>query len=280
MPEEEIPIKEVMTQLGITRSFLQNSKEIPCHKTGRRLMCNIADMGLWKQKRKEKIFDLGLDDYAKCFDFALAMYYRGYTAVDWATARRREAGQNLTNWIRGQLGEIAVQKFFKKKFNMDIELDFDVHEEIVPQDVIGVKERGVLREPKLGIAIKATKFQNSYLILGTADVEPDNRKSDVYILTRIDMPDDHLLRVAKDELNTLLKNQKHFDSYKEKLLGFEPIPCEVVGFAYREELEKVDDTKELSKILGTRNPTGARYVKVSGQLRTSLEDWEKIAKGL
>ena len=161
-----------------------------------------------------------------------------------------------------------------------LELDFDLHKEIVPQDIIGIKEGSTFRNPKTKVAIKATKFQNSYLILGTADVEPENRKSDIYILTRIDLPDDHLLRIAKDELEELLKKQKHFDSYKDKLSGFEPIPCEVVGFAYRRELEKIDNTEQLAKILGTRNPSGARYVKVAGKLRDSIEEWAKIAEKL
>ncbi len=275
-----MPIKEAIKYLGVSRSFLQNSREIPSFRIGRRIFFLKQELDAWKQKREQRTFRLNLEDYAKCFDFALAMYFRGYTAVDWGTSRKREAGQNLTNWIRGQLGEIAVQKFFKRDFNLDVELDFDLHDEIVPQDIIGIKDGSKIREPKARVAVKATKFKNSYLILGTADVEPENRKSDIYILTRIDLPDDHLLRVAKEELEELLKKEKHFESYKEQLAGFEPIPCEVVGFAPREELEKIDDTEKLAKILGTRNPTGARYVKSSGELRNSKEEWAKVAKKL
>ncbi len=276
MDNEQLSLPKSAEYLGVSKSFLQNSKEIKIIKNGKRSFCAKNDLDCWKAEREKRIILLDLQDYAKCFDFALAMYYRGYTAVDWGTARKREAGQNLTNWIRGQLGEIAVQKFFKKEFGLEIELDFELHKEIVPQDIIGVKEGAKFREPKMKVAIKATKFQNSYLILGTADVEPENRKSDVYILTKINLPDDHLLRIAKEELEELLKNQKHFESYKDQLAGFEPIPCEVVGFSYRKELEKIDDTATLAQILGTRNPTGARYVKASGELRTSKQDWQKI----
>ncbi|PIN98088.1 MAG: hypothetical protein COT90_05880 [Candidatus Diapherotrites archaeon CG10_big_fil_rev_8_21_14_0_10_31_34] len=275
-----MPLKEAIKYLGVSKSLLQNSKEIMPFKIGGRIFCSKQELASWKEKREKRTFYLILEDYARCFDFAVAMYYKGYTVVDWGTARKREAGQNLTNWIRGQLGEIAVQKFFKKNFNLEVELDFDLHKEIVPQDIIGVKEGTAFRNPKTKVAIKATKFQNSYLILGTADVEPENRKSDIYILTRIDLPDDHLLRIAKDELEELLKKQKHFDSYKNKLSGFKPIPCEVVGFAYRQELEKIDNTEQLAKILGTRNPSGARYVKVAGKLRDSIEEWKQIIKKL
>lgn len=264
--------------IGMPQSFLKNSREMVEIRAGRRIQYKKSDLDRWKEMRDSRIFKLDLSDYAKCFDFALAMYYRGYTTIDWGTARRREAGQNITNWIRGQLGEIAVQKFLKSNFSLEVKLDFDLHKDIVPQDVIGVKKDGRWRDPKIKAAVKGTKFQNSYLILGTADVEPENRKSDVYILTRTNLPDDHLMRVAKEELEELLKKQQHFEAYKEKLLPFEPIPCEVVGFAYRDELEKIEDTNRLAQILGTRNPTGSRYVKPSGELRSSKQDWKEIIK--
>ena len=278
MDEEEYGAKQACKYLGISDSFLKNSKEIPIFKKGRKRVCSKQSLDEWKAAREKRTLLLDVRDYAKCFDFALAMHYRGYTAADWGTSRKREAGQNLTNWIRGQLGEIAVQKFLKRDFNLDVELDFDLHDEIVPQDIIGVKEKSGIREPKIRVAVKATKFRNSWLILGTADVEPANRQSDAYILTRIDLPDDHLIRIAKKELKELLKNEKHFGSYWEKLADFEPVPCEVAGFAYRNELEKVEDTARLAGILGTRNPTGARYVKVSGELRISKEDWNELIK--
>lgn len=280
MVDEELNAKKAAEYLGASESFLKNSGEILPVQKGRRKVYLQQDLDAWKQKRGQRTFFLDLADYAKCFDFALAMHYRGYTAADWGTSRKREAGQNLTNWMRGQLGEIAVQKFFKREFNLDLELDFNLHAGIVAQDIIGIKEGSEIRKPKMRVAVKATKFKNSYLILGTADVEPENRKLDIYILTRINLPDDHLLRIAKEELEELLKKERHFELYKEQLKCFEPIPCEVAGFAYRKELEKIDDAAKLAKILGARNPVGARYVKISGELRSSKEDWEKVAEKL
>ncbi len=49
---------------------------------------------------------------------------------DWGTARQREFGQKITNWVKGQLAEVAVKKFFKKEFNVDVELDFRIYDEI------------------------------------------------------------------------------------------------------------------------------------------------------
>lgn len=43
---------------------------------------------------------------------------------DFGTGRQREFGQKITNWVKGQLGEVAVKKFLKREFNLDVELDF------------------------------------------------------------------------------------------------------------------------------------------------------------
>lgn len=271
-------ISEAIELSGTTRNFILNGEEISPIRNGRRIFFSKKEIATWKKLRSERIYTLSIDDYAKCFDFALAMLYRGYTNVDWGSARRREAGQNITNWMRGQLGELAVQKIFKDKLGVDIELDFDLHEEIIPQDIVGIREGRKLIVPKLKVAIKATKMNNCFLILGDSEVELSNRKSDVYILTRVDLPDDHLLRISKNELEKMLKGQKYFSSYKDKMKAFEPIKCEVVGFCRIEDLEKIDDKNMLKKILGTANPTGYRYIKSSGRLKSSIEEWKNIVK--
>ena len=73
---------------------------------------------------------------------------------DWGTARQREFGQKVTNWIKGQLAEVAVKKFLNREFGIFIELDFQIYDEIVPQDIIAVKESGKERKPKIDIGIK------------------------------------------------------------------------------------------------------------------------------
>lgn len=130
------------------------------------------------------------------------------------------------------------------------------------------------------MAVKATKFNNCFLILGVSEVELPNRKSDIYILARIDLPDDHLMRISKNELEKMLKGQQYFSSYKNKMKGFEPIKGEVVGFCRIGELEKIDDREKLKQILGTANPTGYRYVKASGKLRSSIEEWKRAADSI
>jgi len=44
---------------------------------------------------------------------------------------------------------LLLKSFFKREFNFDIELDFNIYDEIVPQDIIGVFEKEKMR--KLGL---------------------------------------------------------------------------------------------------------------------------------
>ena len=85
----------------------------------------------------------------------------------------------MSNWVRGQLGEIGVQYFCQSILKLDIELDFDMHEEIVPQDVLFISQDGPKHKPKNKIDIKSSKPKSAYLVLSPNEVELDKRKSDV-----------------------------------------------------------------------------------------------------
>jgi hypothetical protein len=201
------------------------------------------------------------------------MHFRGYVSVDWGTARQREFGQRLTNWIKGQLAEIAVKKYLKKEFNLDVELDFQIRDKIVPQDIIGVKKHGRMIPPKIKISIKSTKPRNAYLVLGENEVKRTQRKSDVYVLCRPNMPDDHLLRLTKDRIIKLVKKQPHYNDYKDKILGFENMTCEIAGFCSIKELERV-------RSIPGQKFDGIRYVKKSGHLHRQKKDWEALLRRL
>ena len=168
----------------------------------------------WKESYNWRTVVLNREDYNLCLDFALAMHFRGYVLSDWGTARQREFGQKLTNWIKGQLGELAVKKFLKREFNLDVELDFNIYPQIVLQDITMVFINGIKRKPKIGIGIKSSKPKNTALVLGAKEIEISERSSDVYIFCRPDLPDDHLLRIAIHEVIKSVKNKPHFGQYK------------------------------------------------------------------
>lgn len=228
----------------------------------------------WKRAYEWRTVSLGRDEYNECLDFALAMHFRGYVLSDWGTGRQREFGQKITNWVKGQLGEVGVKKFLKEKFGVEVLLDFNIYGEIVPQDIIGVVSHGEARKPNLGIGIKSSKPKNVALVLGANEIELEERSSDIYVFCRPDLPDDHLLRIATKELVASVRDKQHFNKYKELIPDFNDIKCEVAGFCYKNELEKV------TSIPGQEFDNGYRYVRFSGQLRRSPEQWQQLLSEL
>jgi len=190
---------------------------------------------------------------------------------DWGTGRQREFGQKLSNWVKGQLGEIGLKYFCRERMQRDIELDFDMYDEIVPQDVLSITREGVTEKPSNKIAVKASKPKSSFLVLGTNEVDLDERSSDVYVFTRVDLPDDHLLRIARNDIKELVRNQQHYSLYEEFIPNLQPISVEVAGFAY------IDDLEVVTEIPG-QDFGGDRYVKRTGDLRRSLEDWDEAIR--
>ena len=257
-------------------NYFQNADEFKCleRRNGRgRYLFDQRELRKWQESYKWRTIELTFDDYALCLDFALAQHFRGYVLSDWGTARQREFGQKITNWIKGQFAEVAVKKFFKKEFNVNIELDFRIYEEIVPQDIIGIIENGRKREPKIGIGIKSSKPKSAYLVLGENEITIPGRKSDVYIFCRPDIPDDHLLRITKERIIEVVKSQSHYPKYKDEMPSFENMFCEIAGWCNAGELEKV-------KSIPGQEFTGIRFVKKSGRLRKNREDWQELLKRL
>lgn len=256
-------------------NYFKGAGEFDCEpRVGKsKFLFDKKKLDSWLEKFKWRTIVLDKNDYVQCLDFALAMHFRGYVASDFGTGRQREFGQKLTNWVKGQLGEVAVKKFFKNHFGAEVELDFDLHEEIVPQDIIGIKENGRMRSPKIGVGIKSSKPKNAYLILGSNEIERTERKSDAYIYSRVYIPDDHLLRITKAAITKLVQGQRHYNRYIRNIPDFSDIPCEIAGWCWTNELEKV------SGIPG-QSFDGYRFVRQSGKLYKNKKDWQKLINSL
>jgi len=272
--------KEAVKFLGLNDkafdNYFQNADEFSClaRQNGRgRFLFEQKVLQKWLDSFKWRTVELNFKDYALCLDFALAQHFRGYVLSDWGTARQREFGQKITNWVKGQLAEVAVKKFFKKEFDVDIELDFRIYDEIVPQDIIGVVENGKTRQPKIGIGIKSSKPKSAYLVLGENEITIKERRSDYYIFCRPDIPDDHLLRLTKERIIEVVKDQQHFQKYKDEMPDFQNMFCEIAGWCKIDELEKV------TSIPG-QEFTGIRYVKKSGHLHKDKDSWQELLKKL
>lgn len=94
-------------------NYFKNADEFEClPRQGKtRFLFNEEEIIHWREDRKWRTIELNFEDYALCLDFALAQHFRGYVLSDWGTARQREFGQKITNWVKGQLGEVPVKKF-------------------------------------------------------------------------------------------------------------------------------------------------------------------------
>ena len=276
---EILPKKQAVEFLGLDEktfdNYFKNAKEFSCIKrNGKkgRFLFDKSCLQEWADGIKWRMVELDKDDYALCLDFALAQHFRGYVLSDFGSGRQREFGQKITNWVKGQLGEVAVKKFLEREFNLDVKLDFAIRDEIVPQDIIGVSEKGKLRDPKIGIGIKSSKPRNAFLVLGSNEIKLKERKSDIYIYCRPDIPDDHLLRITKKIIVELVKNKPHFTKYKDFIPSFASIPCEIAGFC------EADELREVTNIPGQEFDNGTRYVIESGLLHRSKKDWEDLIK--
>lgn len=255
-------------------NYFKNAGEFNClprHGGRGRFQFDRDALQRWLDSYKWRTVELDLADYALCLDFALAQHFRGYVLSDWGTARQREFGQKITNWVKGQLAEVAVKKFIERECDVNIELDFGIHEEIVPQDIIGIYEHGGRREPRIDVGIKSSKPKSSYLILGENEVVLPTRTSEVYIFCRPNMPDDHLLRLTRDQIIKTVEKQPHYSDYQVDIPYFENIPCEIAGYCWKHELEEV-------RSIPGQDFDGIRYVKKSGLLHRSREEWVALLR--
>jgi len=272
---KEEAIKFLKLDKKVFNNFSKNADEFQClnRKKGGRYFFDKGELSKWLESYKWRTIDLNYDDYVLCLDFALAQHFRGYVLSDWGTGRQREFGQKITNWIKGQLAEVAVKKFLKKEFGVDIKLDFEIHDKIVPQDIVGIKKNRKIETPKLGVGIKSSKPKSAYLVLSENEVILPDRRSDIYIFCRPNIPDDHLLRLTKKQIIKAVKAQQHFFSYKDKMPDFENMSCEIAGWCGIGDLEKTNSIPGLD--FG-----GVRFVKKTGHLYRKKEDWLALIKRL
>ena len=272
--------REAIEFLGLEEktfdNYFKNAEEFSAlPREGRgRFYFNKAELSEWLDDYRWRTVTLDREDYRLCLDFALAQHIRGYVTSDWGSGRQREFGQKLTNWIKGQLAEVALKKFLKDEFGREVELDFEIHKEFVPQDIVAVIEDGTKRDPNLRVGVKSSKPKNAYLVLSENEVVREDRKSDVYVFCRPDIPDDHLLRLTRDVIIEEVKDQQHFGFYGSHIPEFQPIPCEIAGFCY------IRDLGNPVKEIPGQEFSGLRYVCQTGKLRRSRKDWEKLASKL
>lgn len=254
-------------------NYLTKSKELSCFKEGSRWRILKDDLVVWDNLRKNRTISLDMETYKKCFQFAMKMVYGGLS-LNGIRGQRSEV-QASDDVILGILAEHAIKKFLLDKFGVEIELDEEVHTEyITPQDFDKIKVNGVFKKPSLGVGIKASKFKSAYLVLGANEVDLVERRSDIYIFARVNLPSDHLFRILRD--HSFFKTTREFFENNQGFKKIEPlndVSVWICGFTYVSELEK---TREIPG----QTFDGDRYVKSVSKMRNSDEEWREFIKKL
>lgn len=276
--DKYITKKEVPEFLGINEKEFENyfskSKEVAGEKISGRWYFKKDLLTKWKAKKDSRTVELGVDEYEKCFEFAIKMVYGGLS-LHGIRGQRSEV-QAADDVILGILAEYGLKRFLEESFSTKIELDEEVHtSEITPQDIDQIVINGSSRTPKLGVGVKASKMKNAFLVLGANEVEFKNRVSDVYVFIRVGLPSDHLFRILRD--HSFFKTAKDFLAQNEgfkKIKELKSVPVWICGFVFKEELEKV------TSIPGQEFSNGHRYVKSVSKLHNEDNDWAELIRRL
>jgi len=270
-------IEQAAEYLGIPKKYLDNyskvGDELQIIKQGRRKGFEKETLDNWSNQRNFCLVDLNRTDYLKCLEFAIRSFYAYRSTSDFGTAQQRDAGKFVSNFVIGKLGELAVKKFLKTRFDVDVSLDFSLREAVVGQDIteIALPRRGsrVFNPIRKRIAIKTSKMKNVWLVVAQNEVEDPTRTSDFYIFSRVDLYLNHFIRILKDH--------QALTNLSDIIPQFEIIQAEVCGFATKEELIAESPTD----ILPIQNQTiQMSYIKKSGKLNKSQNLWEQLINEL
>jgi len=268
--------KEALEYLNIDKKAFENyfkkSGEIKAFKQGGRWKFKKKDLDEWNYLKNHRIITLTLEEYEKCFEFAMKVVYGG--SAMFGLGRSRSEMQAVDNWILGILVEVALKKLLKKNFNFDIILDDAVHPgRITPKDIVGIKKNGKISEPKKFIGVKGSKWKSAYLI---ADEHgKTGRSADIYIFGRVNLPSDHLFRILRD--HSFFKNVKEFLEKNEsfrKLKELKEVDVWICGYTISKELELVNSIPG-QDFRGTQ-----KYVRSVAKMHNSDGDWERFIQSL
>lgn len=272
-----ISYPEAENRSGISEKFLKNyfkvGLELPEYRFGNRKLLNTKEFELWCEQKEWRSVKINLDDYLKCLDFAIRSFYSYSSTSDFGTTTQRDAGKFVSNFTSGKLGEIAVRKFLKKRFDVDISLDFEIRDAIVGQDIteVAMPRRGprVFNPPRIKIAIKTTKMKNVWLIVPENEVSDSVRQSDYYILARVGLHLNHFIRI--------LREHSALNELKDIIPEFSPISAEVAGYA---GINTLGSNPPVKMLPNPKQAIGLSYIINSGGLKKSVDDWINIISSI
>jgi hypothetical protein len=115
-----------------------------------------------------KFYELNLEDFKRVFEFGTQYYIDpSKNTTGRTTGEPRGLGAILDSFTLGKLTEIGVEKILKNyNHNKDYILDFDIKKTKKVQndpDIIGIKEKTKIRNPKIFIEIKNTSEKDRWI---------------------------------------------------------------------------------------------------------------------
>lgn len=267
--------KEAVSFLKIPEKHFENyfkiCGEIRGIKQGNRWEFDPNDLTQWAESRDYGTVKLSLAEYQECFEFAIKMAYSTNSRHGTGIRGQRSEVQMADDFILGILAEKGFARFMKERHGIEVGLDMEVHpEKITPQDIVSILQDGRNRPPKLKIGIKSSKLKNCFNIIDPLEYENSDRKSDVYIFARVDLPSDHLFRILRD--HSFFKTVREFLEKNEnfrKIGTLDFISVWICGFSYNGEFDKVNE-------IPNQKFEGARYVKKVGEMHHTAEDWKEL----
>lgn len=257
----------MVARAGLKRNLfdkmIKEGKELKRYKDGRYIVVDEHEFNNWLDLKRKRTVELDKNIFITALKFALRINYAGHTRSDFGTIRQRPFMQAIENWTQGVLAELALQKYIKEKFGVELKIEFEIFDSniVVGQDIKYVQRGQVVNPPQKNISVKSGKINARFLVVPINEVENPDRVSDVYIFVRIKYPEDLFARLYKDipELEDL----------HDTIPFFSDLTGEIVGYCWREELEY-----RTMPELGINNQ--CRYLKETGLLRNSDNDWQNF----
>lgn len=192
----------------------------------------------FSQRFKPNSVILDNDDYSKALIRSLWIA-PNLASLDFAGGRLRDFAQLWTDTARGFLGEIAVQKFLKNRFNFDVHLETrrGKVEEFMASDILVMeKGRKSPRKSKKRLSIKTTKFNGRWLEIP----ESQFRQSDVFVLVKLGISRYHFSAYLKNmkTIEQLFKrgiklkelNDSQIKTLSKEIPDWVSIPAYIAGF--------------------------------------------------
>jgi len=237
-----------------------------------------------KFKKLKRRMELTHQDYESAVKFAMKLWYAGKPKGDWrSTGTKRDIGKYITDHSLGKLAELGFAKFLEANWGIKAVLDFKIHPGIFnvdKGDLVKIKCGGRKINPRISIDIKSTKKGSLWAMVDLNEF--NNRKYNAYGWVKVDLPLNHLARPIFEAVRN-----GNMEEVEELIPSLEIICAEVIGFAYREDVENWEEINKGSNVFDPDNPRKKLFTaktdnkaNSTAKLRNSKKEWEKLIRRL